>query len=781
MADGMPHDIPSATVRLIASIRLRPVTYDRHYVSPGFSQTSADNRNAYLQPLQHAVFQQNPRLLHQIFHNNMYPVPDADLDQSITAAVTARISSDGADRHHRDLEAEIGLQSLIVDFPAKICELLAGKSSETRLHSRVWRIQGLGVVRPDIILRTTSTRDKKIIVSIEVKTSKELSVEEMEMLVEAIRHDLVSVGRDGNGNLIVTIDWDRMPPQYPRIGQRDRNHHIRVCAILSQTLCYLVHNRCNHGVITNYDAWIALHVAGTRASPILQVSDVLYKNDQPTEDSPWSSPLGLLICYHFLRRPGRIVLPNVSKLRTAVKQGVSQGRPSRGTGGPAKIQSSQHPTPQSEAGLFSKRIGGSFKRNAHQDGTRSTASAGYSHKLQQLPAQNMVTPPLIHSLTGTDSSPEQPSPDDIPITRPFQIEGLGRQDERAGVSLVLDFDRIRLSQAAVGGCRFLHFMPSPSLPFLRLDLHDEAGYLRHPQSNKYPSDDTILSDAFEHDPPTSGFVVSDGLSHDVNGYSLASHTDICWTTTITLEEPLDSGAVWDVYYPSSPLQTCVVKVSAPEAFPDDSDVPVYGCITRAKALHSISRELLVYNTNLLDLQGTVVPRLWGMWKGSQPNPDGGTIDLYISVMSNPGCMLARNESDYNAESDCNGSDHNTESDCNESDYAESDCNESDYDTESDCNESDYNGESDWSVEEKMVIVAQYTRLHNAGVLHGDVSPRHWIRAAGVPLPTDSTSPPTPSIFLIDFGFSVTIDMLGKDAWEQETRKEMQLVRSYLHL
>ncbi|TYJ52343.1 hypothetical protein B9479_007037 [Cryptococcus floricola] len=779
MADGMPNDIPSATVRLIASVVLHPVTYDPNYNSPGFSQTSADNRNAYLQPLQHAVFRQNPRLLHEIFHNNMYPVPDADPDQSITDAVTTRSSTDGAERHHRDLDAEFGLQSLIEGFPARICEVLAQRSSEPRLRSRMWRIQGLGVIRPDIILRTNSTRN--IIVSIEVKNSKELSVEEMKMLVEAVRRDLVSVGCDTNGNLIVTIDWDRMPEEYPRIGRRNRNHHIRVCAILSQILCSLVHNRCNHGVITNYDAWIALHVAGTRDNPILQVSDVLYRQDRPTEDSPWSSPLGLLLCYHFLRDPGRIVLPDVYKLRTAAKQGVSRGRPSRGTRGPAKIQSSQHPTPQSEAGLLSNRIGGSFKRNAHQDGTRSTASAGYSHGSQQLPARNMVTPPLIHSLTGTDSSPEQPSPNDIPITHPFQIEGLGRQDERAGVSLVLDFDRIQLSQAAVRGCRFLHFMPSPSLPFLRLDLHDEARYLRHSQSNKYPSDDTILSDAFEHEPPTSGFVVSDGLSHDVNGYSLASHTDICWTTTITLEEPLGSGAVWDVYYPSSPLQTCVVKVSAPEAFPDDSDVPLFGCITRAEALHSISRELLVYNTNLLDLQGTVVPKLWGMWKGSQPNPDGGTIDLYISVMSNPGGMLTCNESDYNAESYCNESDHNAESDCNESDYAESVCNESDYNAESDCDESDYNGESDWSVEEKMVIVAQYTRLHNAGVLHGDVSPRHWIRAAGVPSPSDSTSPPTPSIFLIDFGFSVTIDMLGKDAWEQEMRKEMKLVRSYLQL
>ncbi|ODN88107.1 hypothetical protein L198_06871 [Cryptococcus wingfieldii CBS 7118] len=671
----------------------------------------------------------------------MYPFPDADLDQSITDAVTSRISTDGAESDHHNLQAEIGLQSLIVGFPAKICQLLARGSSEPQLRSRSWR----GDIRTDIILQTNLTPNTTI-VGIEVKTSPELSVEEMKMVVEAVRRRLVSVGHDGIGNLIVNTDWDRMPEEYPRTGRNHRDHQKRVCSILSQVLCYLVKHRCNHGVITNYDAWIALRVAGTRDNPILQVSDILYKEDRPTEDSPWSSPLGLLLCYHFLRDPGVIVLPDVSTTKTAARQGASRGR---GTSGPAKIRSSQHPTPQSEAGLLSNRIGGSFKRNAHHDGTCSTASAGYSHGSQQSPARNMVTPPLIHSSTGTDSSPEQPSPNDIPFTRPFQIEGLGRQDERAGVSLVLDFDRVRLSQAVAGECRFLHFMPSPSLPFLRLDRHDEAGYLRHSQSNKYPSDDTILSAAIEHDPPTSGFDVSDGLSHDGDGYSPASHTGICWTTTITLEEPLDSGAVWDVYYPSSPLQTCVVKVSAPEAFPDDSDEPAYGCITRAEALDSILRELMVYNTKLLDLQGTVVPRLWGMWKGSQSNPDGGTIDLYISVMSNPGCML--------------------------------DCNESDYNGESDCNEWEYNGESDWSVEEKMVIVAQYTRLHNAGVLHGDVSPRHWIRGAGVPSPTDSTSLPTPSIFLIDFGFSVTIDMLGKDAWEQETREEMKRVRSFLHI
>ncbi|ODN96333.1 hypothetical protein I350_08360 [Cryptococcus amylolentus CBS 6273] len=609
----------------------------------------------------------------------MYPVPDADLDLSITDEVAVLIRIFGAERHHHNLRSEIGLQRLIDNFPAKICESLAERSSEPQLRSRLWDIQPLGAIRTDIILQTNLTPNTTI-VGIEVKTSPELSVEEMEMLVEAVRHGLVSVGHDIN-------DWDRMPEEHLPIGWNNEDYHMQDCAILSQVLCYLVKNHRNDGVITNYDAWIALHVAGTRDNPILQVSDVLYREDQPTEDSPWSSPLGLLLCYHFLRDPGEIVSPAVFKPRTAAKQGVPRKRRPRGTSGPVKVRSSQHPTPRSEAGLLSRlgnRIGGFFKRNAHQDGTRSTASAGYSYGSQQSPARNMVTPPLTHSSTGTDSSPEQPSPNDIPVSHPFQLEGLGRKDARApsvednvlrglgshpaGVSLVLDFDRIQLSQAVVGECRFLHLMPSPSLPFLRLDRHDEAGYLRHSQSNKYPSDDTILSDVIEHDPPTSGFVVSDGLSHDVHGYSLASHTDICSTTTITLEEPLDSGAVWDVYYPSSPLQTCVVKVSAPEAFPDDSDEPVYACTTRADALHSIERELMVYNTKLLDLQGTVVPRLWVMWKGSQPHPDGGTIDLYISVMSNPGCMLTCNESDYNAESDCNESDYNAESDCSEWEY-----------------------------------------------------------------------------------------------------------------
>ncbi|ODN96313.1 hypothetical protein I350_08335 [Cryptococcus amylolentus CBS 6273] len=776
MADDMPHDVPSATVRLIASVPLLPVTYDTDYHA-GVSQTSAKNRNAYLQPFRRAVCQHDPGLLRQIFHNNVYPVPDADLDLSIANEAAVLIRRHGAERHHRNLPGEIGLQRLIATFLTSICESLGERSSEPQMLSRLWDFDSLRGICTDIILRTNLTPNTTI-VGIEVTSSPELSVEEMKMLVEAVRLRLVSVGHDMNGNLIVKIDWDRMPAMYQPTRRNDRDHQKRVCAILGQVMCYLVKYHSNHGVITNYEAWIALHVTGTRDNPILQVSDVLYREDQPTEDSPWSSPLGLLLCYHFLRDPGEIVLPAVSKPRTAAKQGVSRGRRPRGTGGPAKMRSSQHPTPRSEAGLPSNRIGESFERNAQHDGTCSTASAGYSYGPQQSPARNMVTPPLTHSSTGTDSSPEQPSPNDIPIKRPFQIEGLGieglgRQDERApsvkdnvlrglgshpaGVSLVLDFDRIQLSQAVVGKCRFLHLMPSPSLPFLRLDRHDEAGYLRHSLSNKYPSDDMILSDAIEHDPPTSGFVVSDGLSHDVNGYSLASHTDICSTTTIILEEPLDSGAVWDVYYASSPLQTCVVKVSAPEAFPDDSDEPVY---IRAEALQLIMREWMVYNTKLLDLQGTVVPRLWGMWKGSQPHPDGGTIDLYISVMSNPGCMLTCNESDYNAESDCNESDHNAESDCSEWEY---------------------NGESDWSVEEKMVIVAQYTRLHNAGVLHGDVSPRHWIRAAGVPSPTDSTSLPTPSIFLIDFGLSVTIDMLGKAAWEQKTRKEMQLVRSFLHL
>ena len=187
-----------------------------------------------------------------------------------------------------------------------------------------------------------------------------------------------------------------------------------------------------------------------------------------------------------------------------------------------------------------------------------------------------------------------------------------------------------------------------------------------------------------------------------NGVTLRSSLTTSDTEPLEIKIEIDDmtflgyGALWDVFLlPAISLpgvdEPIVLRLCHISSMPTDIYDTSDGW-DREAALAAIDVEHVAMSEHLVGLQGRVVPRYYGLWIGS-----GASDGLFASLQSWAGQPMGQDEH-WTSKSD----------------------------------------ERLISEDDQQLIKRHYRELHKAGVVHHDVSKRHWLKH------------PDGRIFLIDF-------------------------------
>ncbi|RXK39276.1 hypothetical protein M231_03496 [Tremella mesenterica] len=209
--------------------------------------------------------------------------------------------------------------------------------------------------------------------------------------------------------------------------------------------------------------------------------------------------------------------------------------------------------------------------------------------------------------------------------------------------------------------------------------------------------------------------------------------------SLILGEVISNGALWDVFrvtvpahlpQPPFPLIGKVLTIDCFEVTVTPStkwDPTARAEISQSEAREHIRTEYQVL-TKLANITPPVIPKIIGLWGGIQRGKE-----VWVMVMEDVGNQLNEGV----------GSD-----------------------------DSHYDSRETNREENRTVILNLYDRLHENGILHGDVQVRHWRRRV------DDRNDPS-AIRLIDFDRAILRSSVPEETWEKYKRREKTSLKGAL--
>ncbi|RXK39274.1 hypothetical protein M231_03494 [Tremella mesenterica] len=201
--------------------------------------------------------------------------------------------------------------------------------------------------------------------------------------------------------------------------------------------------------------------------------------------------------------------------------------------------------------------------------------------------------------------------------------------------------------------------------------------------------------------------------------------------SLLLDDSIAFGALWDVFRVTIPINPglsqppfpLVGKILAIDCFETTITLPIstaYNPFRRAQISQSQAREHIRKDfetlSRLSEILPPVIPQIMGLWGGIQRGKEA-----WVVIMEDGGERVDENYPPDRLE--------------------------------------------EWDVADKNAIIALYARLHDNGILHGDVQKRHWRRRR------EDKSDPS-AIRLIDFDRAIFKSTVSEEKWVKYKRREL---------
>lgn len=346
-------------IDIINTLSLLPITFQTQTRGGGATQTTENQRRAYLVPCHPCTFAHDPLLADRVFGSiHVHPIPRLDVGPGLEQALNYQVMA-GRMMGFENLSAEIGVQILILNTVIGLATVLLHHAAHP-INERRFEIPGVGAIRSDLrCLKDRTYASPKMVTTGEVKPEHNLPLRHMRLLVRLIAEGRVRLVEDELGIPAVRVSYTRgereedeeetqsMDPYsvitgvLEQVGLSSLSRHGRgdYPLITRQILRYMVHDRVDHSFITNYEAYLLLRVtlhpdlrsqasSSSRSPPavphyLFEISSLILREGQATIYRPWLHPAGLMICLAFLREGRDPVLPHAIDVPARTRRGGS--------------------------------------------------------------------------------------------------------------------------------------------------------------------------------------------------------------------------------------------------------------------------------------------------------------------------------------------------------------------------------------------------------------------------------------------------------------------------